>query len=178
MPAVSLETLRAIFGEAQIGGTGKRNPVVVVEVDQLPQFQVAGETRRFRGNTFHQVAVADDGVSKVIDDLESRPIVARRQMSFGHRQADAIAEPLAQRPCGGFHAGRQLAFRMTWSEAAPLAKLFKLLEGKVVSSQKKHAVEQHGAVAGRQDKTITIPPLRIPRIVLEKARPESIGGRR
>src|ERR1041384_3376814 len=173
MPAVSLEALRAIFGEAQIGGTRKRNPVVVVEVDQLPQFQVAGETRRFRGDTFHQVAVADDRVSEVIDDLKSRPIVARREMSFGDREAYAIAEALPQRAGRGFHAGRELAFGMAGSEAAPLAKLFNLLEGQVVSGQKKHTVNQHGAMAGRQDETITIPPVRIPRVVLEKARPES-----
>src|SRR5690348_17626675 len=78
VPAVGLEALGAIFSEAEIGGAGKGNAVIVVEVDQFAQFEMAGETRRFSGNTFHQIAIADDGIGKVIDDLESRPIVARR----------------------------------------------------------------------------------------------------
>src|ERR1044072_6396008 len=114
----------------------------------------------------------------MIDDLKSRPIIACRQMSFGHRHTDAIAEPLAERTCGGFHARRQLAFGMTRSATAPLAKLLNLLKGKVVSREKKHAVEQHGAVTSRQDETVTIPPVRVAWIMLEKARPQSIGGRR
>src|SRR6476646_1674717 len=99
-------------------------------------------------------------------------------MSFGDCHADAVAKALAERTGGGFHARRELALGVTRSATAPLAKLFNLLKGKVVSRQKKHAVQQHGAVASRQDKTITIPPVRVPWIMLEKARPESIGGRR
>src|ERR671924_1770589 len=101
---------------------------------------MARKAGRFRGHAFHQIAVTDDGIREVIDDLEPRPVVARRQMSFGDRHADTIAETLTERTGCCFHAGRHLAFGMAGGTASPLAKLFYLFEWQIVAGQIEHAV--------------------------------------
>jgi hypothetical protein len=63
------------------------------------------------GDAFHQVAVADDPIGVVIDDLEARPVVACGEMCLGHRDANAVAETLAERTGCGFDAGCQATFR-------------------------------------------------------------------
>ena len=47
VPAICLETLGDVFGEIELGGAGERNVVLIVEVNQLAQLQVAGQRRRF-----------------------------------------------------------------------------------------------------------------------------------
>src|SRR5688500_3660894 len=125
----------------------------------------------FRGNALHQVAVADDAVSKMVDDLEARTVISRRQICFGDRHAHAITEPLSERSRGDFYSWSQFAFRMSRREAAPLAKLLDLIERQIVTGKMKHAIEQHGAVSRRQNEPVTIRPRRIFGIVLEKAGP-------
>src|SRR5688572_20129245 len=125
----------------------------------------------FRGDAFHDVAIADDGICEMVDDLEARTVISRRQICFGDCHAHAITEPLSERSGGDFYSGSQFAFRMTRREAAPLAKLLDLIERQIVTGKMKHAIEQHGAVPSRQNETVTIRPRRIFWIVLEKAGP-------
>jgi len=47
--------------------------VVIEEVDQFAEFQLPGERGRIRRHTLHQISVADQPVSEVVDDLEVRP---------------------------------------------------------------------------------------------------------
>lgn len=56
-----------------------------------------GERCGFRGNAFHQVAIAHDAVGEMIDDLEPIAVVPRRQVRLGHRQSDPVGEALAKR---------------------------------------------------------------------------------
>lgn len=35
MPAVSVEASRPVFGEGEVTASGKRDPIVIVEIDQL-----------------------------------------------------------------------------------------------------------------------------------------------
>src|SRR5919106_5806574 len=130
-----------------------------------------GKTGRFRGHAFHQVTVADNGISEVVDDLEPRPVVARRQMSLGDRHADTVAEALTQGTGGRFHAWRHLTFGMAGGAASPLAKLLDLFERDVIAGKIEHAVKQHRSVACRKDAAITVRPGRIARIVSEEASP-------
>ena len=139
---------------------------------------MAGEARCFRGHAFHQIAVADDRIGKVIDDVEPRAIVACCQMGFGDRHADAVAKALTERTGCCLHAGRVAALGMPGRAAAPLAKLLDLVEWHIVAGQMEHAVKQHGSMARRKDETITIRPRRVLRIMFKKARPQNIRSRR
>src|SRR5919109_402978 len=137
MPAIGLEALGAILRESQISGSSKRNVVVVIDINQFAQFEMARETRGFRGDAFHQIAVANDSISKVIDDFEPRAVVTRRQVGLSDRHADAVAETLAERPRGCFHSRCKLALGMSRGAASPLAKLFDVVKGNIVNGQMK-----------------------------------------
>jgi hypothetical protein len=77
----------------------------------------------------------------MIDDLEVRPVVARRQVRLGDRHADAVAEALSERSGGGFHAGSHAAFGVAGSAALPLAKPLDLVERHSVAGEMEHAVD-------------------------------------
>ena len=95
LPAVSLEALPAVFGEGDIGGAFNGDVVVVVEVDQLAQLHVAGQRGGFGCHAFHQVAVGDDGIRIMIDDVVAGAVENGRQMGLGDSHADAVGESLA-----------------------------------------------------------------------------------
>ena len=69
----------------------------------LLQLQMAGERDRFLADAFHQVAVGGEHISGVIDEIAAEH---RGEVALGDRHADRIGEALAERPGGGFDAGR------------------------------------------------------------------------
>lgn len=56
--------------------------------------------------------------------------------------------------------------------AAPLAEMLDLLERQVVAGQVQQRVQQHGAVAGGQDKLIPVEPLGMAGVVFQEACPQ------
>src|SRR3972149_7250295 len=136
---------------------------------------MAGETGGFGGDAFHQIAVADDRVTKVIDDCESRPVVAGGQVSFRDGDADAVAETLAQRSRRSLDAGSKAALRMARRSALPLAKLFDLLQRHIVPGEMEHTVEQHRCVSRPLNEAVAIRPRGIFWVMLEEAGPQNIS---
>ena len=135
VPAVRFETQGSIFREGDVGRSGKRDVVVIVEADQFAKLQMTGERRGFRRHAFHQIAVADQRISVMIDDLVAGTIEARREMVFRDRHANGISESLAERAGGRFHARRQSALGMPGRQAAPLAKLFDLFQRQIIARE-------------------------------------------
>ncbi len=128
MPAVRRETASAILGERDVGAGGKRHVVVVVQIDELAESEMACQRGSLGGDTLHEVAIADDSVGKVIDDVEAGAVVARRQLRFGHRHSHAVAEALTERARRHLDSRCYAALGMTRRDAAPLAKPLDLLE--------------------------------------------------
>ena len=61
----------------------------------------------------------------------------------------------------GFNAGGMAIFWMARCFGAPLAEVFDLLESHIrIAGEVQQRIEQHGAVACRQDKPVTIRPMR------------------
>ena len=84
----------------------------------------------------------------MIHHAVSRAIVPGAKMVFSNGQADGIRESLSERAGCGLHARCQPAFRMPRTLAAPLAKLFDLFQGQIVTGQMQQTVEQHRTVPG------------------------------
>jgi hypothetical protein len=122
--------------------------VIVIEIDQLAEFQVAGKGRGLRGYALHQIAIADDPIGEMIDDLRARPVVRRRQVGFGHRETDAVAKALTERSGRRLDARRKATLGMPRGDAAPLPKMFDLFERKIVAGEVKQAVQQHRTMPG------------------------------
>ena len=104
VPAIRLEAARTILGEGEIGSSRQRHMVVVIEVDQLAELQMAGEGCGLRGDALHQVAVADDPVCEMIDDLGAGAVVTSGQVRFGDRQTHSVAKALTERSGGRLDA--------------------------------------------------------------------------
>ena len=132
---------------------------------------MAGDAGGFGGHAFHQVAVADDSIGKVIDDLESRPVVARGQIGLGDGHADPVAKALTQRSRRRLHSRGQTALGMAGGAALPLAEALDFLQRQIVAGEMEHTVKQHRAVARGKDKAISIGPRGIARVMLQEARP-------
>ena len=174
-PAVGLEALAYVFlTESEIGGTLDGDVVVVVKKDQVVEPQEAGDGRRFRRDTLHQVAVAADAIDLVVQNLMSGPVEECAQVFAGDRHAHRVAETLTQRTGGGFNARSQQVLRMAGRFASPLAELLDLVQRKVIAGQVEQAVKKHAAVARREHEAIAIWPARLEGIVSEKACPQHI----
>ena len=178
VPAIGIETAGAIFRKCDVGAGRKSDVVVVVQADQLAEPQMPGQRRRFRRHALHQVAIADDRVSGVIDHVKPWPVVARGQLRLRDRHADGIGETLPERTGGGLDAWRQAALGMPRRLAAPLAELFDVVQREIVAGQVQEAIKQHRTVSGREHEPIAITPVRIARIVFEQARPQHVSHRR
>ena len=68
--------------------------VLIVEVDEFAESKMTGERRGLRRDAFHQIAVADDAICPVTDQLKTGTIVARGEVRFGHCHTHAITKPL------------------------------------------------------------------------------------
>ena len=113
VPSRCLETLGHVFGKIQIGGSGERNVILIVEINEFAQLQVSGQRRSFVGDALHKIAIAADGVRVVIDDLVSGPVITRCEPRLGDRDAYSVGETLPERSRGDFHVGRLAALRVT-----------------------------------------------------------------
>ena len=164
-----------IFGEGEVGGTLDGDVVVVVQIDQLAQAQVAGQGGRLGGDPLHEVAVADDRVHMMPDHLVLRTVERRRQEGLGDGHAHAVGEALPKRTGGDFDAGSVTTLGVPGRPAAPLAEVLDVVQGEIVARHVQQRVEQHGAVARAQDEAVAIGPVRVGRIVAQMPRPEDVG---
>ena len=96
-----------------------------------------------RCHAFHQIAIADQAIGKVIDNLMSGPVITGGEKGFRHRHPHSIPKPLAERPGGHFDTGGEAAFRMSRGHAVPLAKLLDLVERKIITGEVQQTIQQH-----------------------------------
>ncbi len=176
MPAVRLEALGPIFRVGQIRAAFDGDVVVVIEIDELAQLEVAGQTGGLAGNALHQIPVPTDGVDVMVHHVEAGAVVALGQPALGHSHAHARGKTLAQRTGRGLDARSVAIFRMARCLAPPLAEVFQLFQRQVVAGEVEQAVEQHGAMPGAEDEAVPVAPLGVGRVVAQEVGPQSEGG--
>ena len=136
VPSVSVEALVYILGEAPVGRTVERDQIVVVKHNQLAQLQRSRQRGRLVRNAFHHVAIAAQHVRVMIDHVEARPVVGRRQMLLRDGHTHRHCEALPKRPGGRFHAIGHAVLRMPRRLRSPGAKALQIVEGHFVARQK------------------------------------------
>ena len=128
---------------------------------------MAGKRQRFLADAFHQAAVADQHIGVVIDQLVAEMGV---HDALGEREADRIAKALAKRTGGGLDARGMAIFGMPGGFRAYLTETLQLVEGHVlVAGEIEQRIEQHRAMAGRQDEAIAVRPVRAFRVEFHEA---------
>ena len=122
MPAISFKSLWHIFAESEIGKAFDGDVIVVVEIDELAEFQVAGERRRFRRDAFHQIAIGNDRIDVMINEREILLVKFCGEVRRAHRHADTVGKALAQRAGRNLDARRQAVFGMARSSSIPIGE--------------------------------------------------------
>src|ERR1700730_13004688 len=95
--------------------------IVVVQVNDIAETEVAGDRRRLAGNSFHQIAVADDCENPMAEERCAAVSETRRHVLGRDRHPDAVAEALPERTRRRLDARRKSMLRMTRGFAAELA---------------------------------------------------------
>ena len=88
---------------------------------------MAGERGGFVSNAFHQIAVRADAVDEMVDDREALAVELRFQVLLRDPHADAVREPLPERPGRYLDARRQNVFRMPRRFRMKLAETLQLI---------------------------------------------------
>ena len=134
---------------------------------------MTGDADQLLAHAFHQVAVGGDDIGVVIDDPGKRAAIMRSR----DREADRGRDALPQRAGGRLHARRAPIFRMPGRLRSDLPELLEVLDAQSLraadAGQKEQAVEQHAAVAARQDKPVAIGPMGIGRVEFQNVAPEN-----
>ena len=179
VPALRLEALGLVLGgEGERGRAVDRDVVVVVEVDEPAEAEVAGERRGLVADALHQVAVRADRVDAAVDDVVVGPVVALGQEAVGDREADAVREALPERTGRGLDALGHEVLRMARRSRFPLPEALQLLEREVVAGQVQRGVLEDAGVAGGEDEPVAVRPVRVRRVVAHHVSVEHVRERR
>ena len=179
VPALRLEALRLVLGrEGERRRAVDRDVVVVVEVDEPAEPEVAGDRGGLVGDPLHQVAVGADRVDEAVDELVVRPVVALGEEAIRDREADAVREALAERAGGRLDALGEEVLRMAGCPRLPLPEALQLLEREVVAGQVQRRVLEDAGVAGGEDEPVPVRPVGVGGVVAQDAPVEHVGERR
>ena len=121
VPAVGLEALGGVVGEGQLGGAVDGDVVVVVDVDEPAEAEVAGERGGLVADALLRSPSRADDEGVVVEQLGAEP---GPQPALGDAHADAVGEALAERAGGDLDA-RRCGATSGWPgvRRAPLAEL-------------------------------------------------------
>ena len=172
VPSIALEALDDVVGAREVGGPVDRDVVVVEDVNETAQPEVACERGGLVAHALHQVTVAADHEDVVIDRL--RPEF-RAQEALGDGHADAVGEALAQRPRRDLDARERVDFRVTGSAGPPLAELLDVFDVEPVAVEEQHRVQQDRRVPVGQDEPVAIGPLGPVGVVTQHSREQDVG---
>lgn len=172
VPAVGLEAPGGVVGEGQLGAAVDGDAVVVVDVDEAAEAQVAGEGRRLVGDPLGEVAVAADHEGVVVAELGAEP---GPQPRLGHPHPHAVGDALAQGTGRDLDPGRVVALGVARRHAAELAEVLQVRQRQPVTGQVQHRVEQDRGVPRREDEAVPVGPVGGGGVVGHHPGPQDVG---
>jgi hypothetical protein len=122
VPAVGLVAFADVLGERDVDVVLDRDPVGVVDQDQVSQLLGAGQGRRLAADRFLHVPVGGERPDDVVEHALADRGVGVEQAAFaarGHRHADRVGHALAQGAGGGLHPRGVADLRVAGSQRAP-----------------------------------------------------------
>ena len=111
-PAIRLEAGRRVVREPAVHRAVDRDPVIVVEHDELAEAEGSREGARLVRDSFHQAAVAREDPGAMTHQLVPRPVEPSGEHPLGKGHAHCVGEPLAERAGGGLHSRSEPTFGM------------------------------------------------------------------
>ena len=171
MPVAWPETHGDIVGHGQVSAAFNGNVIGIVYIDDVAKLKMPGQRGSFRRDSFHDVAVADYAVYKMINDLESVRVEFIGKVTWRHSHAYAVGKALAQRTGGGLDTGRNGVLGMARCFAAQLTEIHYVFNGKRIPGQMEEGIEQHWSMACWKNKTVPVYPRRVVGIMDQKFAP-------
>ena len=106
------------------------------------------------------------------------PVVAVGEEALCDRHADAVREPLAERPRRRLDAGGVPELGVTGRARPPLPELPQVVEREVVAREVQRGVLEDAGMPGREDEPVPAGPVRVGRVVPHHVAVEEIRERR
>ena len=162
-----------VLGARQVGRAVDGDLVVVPQHDQPPELEMPGQAHRLVVDALHQAAVAGDDIGAVIDQIVA---VDGVEVPLGDRHADCGCKPLAERTGGRLDAVELEILGVTGAGGTELPEAADVIHRRPgITGQVKQRVDQHRAVARRQDEAVAVGPFRVGWIVLQGPREQGRG---
>ncbi len=155
-----------------------RDRVVVVEHDEVAQLLVRGQRGGLVADALLDVTVGDDRVDVVVERAAAGRRVRVEQAALpagGHRHADRVRQPLAERPGGGLHPRGEPVLRVAGGAAAPGPVALDVVQGQPVPGQVQLQVEGQAGVPAGQHEPVPAQPLRVGGVVPEDPLEQQVG---
>ena len=171
------------------------NLVIIVNANEIPQLQVTRKTGSFTGNALHGAAITKEAVGMIGEEVVTGLVEDGGSVSLGNGQTNGVAETLAQRAGGDFNTGGVISLGVAGSETVELSEMLQVLDGQFVTEQMKEGILKHASVTVpiqnilvndvigirracvRENKTITIRPVRVTGIEAHELVEENVSGR-
>ncbi len=116
-------------------------------------------------DSLHHAAVAQEDIGKMIDDLVVRAIERTRQSLLGQRHANGVRQPLTKRASSRLDTNLDVSLGVPGGTLPELAKLLQLVDAQRIAAKISDGIEQHRAVAVRQNEPVPVIPARVARVV-------------
>ena len=175
VPLVGFKAFGSVIAKPGRNLPVNADAVIVIQGNKLVELPCACQGAGFMADTFHQAAVAHKYISVVVEHFHLGAVELSSQQFFCQRHANRITNTLPQRASGSFYARGNAHFGVASGFAVQLAEVLQLAHWQVIASQMQQRVQQHGAVAVAQHKTIAVIPLWVCRIVAQMAAPQGYG---
>ncbi len=181
VPAVRGVTGLDVLGEGDLGVALDRDPVVVVDQEQVAQILGGGQRRRLTRDALLHAAVAGDAVHVVIEHRLTRSglrVVQLAGPAGAHREADRVAHTGTQRARGALNALGQAELGVARRQRIPGAQALDVIEFEAETVQVQLGVLGERRVTRRHDEAVTTQPTGIGRIRLHQLRVQQVRDRR
>ena len=164
VPAVGLIARGDVLGERDLGLALDRDPVVVVDQDEVAELLGSGQRGRLTGDALLHAAVTGDAVHEVVEDggaglgggVEQRALAAG-----SHREADRVGDPGPQRAGGALDTCGVAVLGVAGGQRTLGAQRRDVVHLQAVARQQQLVVLGERGVACRQHEAVPSGPGRV-----------------
>ena len=105
-----------------------------------------GKRGGFVRDALHQVAIADQRIGEMVNQLVFGSVKPGREEALGKRESNRVRCSLPKRASRCFDTWSIAVFRVAGSHRAPLSEILQLFQRQVVAAEVQHGVDEHGAM--------------------------------
>ena len=174
LPALRLEAHRHVLFEGDVRIALDGDVVVVIEEDEFAQLVRARKGAGLVRDALFEAPVAAQRIGVMVDDGEALAVEGGGEVRLGDRHADGVRDALPERAGRRFDAGRVAVFGVPGRFVPELAEVHHVLFGDVIPEEVQKRVVEHGAVPRGEDETVSVVPLRVLRVELQKVREDGV----